>query len=222
MFAFNPSVIHGTFPKTHHCYFWIIPFSWAPNLFLQMPSVYPHVEVPWKVKVAQSCQTLFDPTEFSVHGILQARILERAAFPVSRGSSQPRDRTQVSTFLGDSLPAKPQGKPKITGVGSLSPLLQGIIPTQESNRGLLHYKQIVYQLSYQGSPGNPNSASLNSTRPRRNSSRFSLTGLWTHLLTPASPGAQVRKRGGPALIPHSPLTGEFSPTSLYRAGSHLS
>ena len=38
-----------------------------------------------------------------------------------------------------------------TGVGSLS-LLQGIFPTQESNRGLLHCKQILYQLSYQGSP----------------------------------------------------------------------
>ena len=37
-----------------------------------------------------------------------------------------------------------------TGVGSLS-LLQGIFPTQESNWGLLHYRQILYQLSYQGS-----------------------------------------------------------------------
>ena len=38
-----------------------------------------------------------------------------------------------------------------TGVGSLS-LLQGIFPTQESNGGLPHYRQILYQLSYQGSP----------------------------------------------------------------------
>ena len=38
-----------------------------------------------------------------------------------------------------------------TGVGSLS-LLQGIFPTQESNRGLLQYRRILYQLSYQGSP----------------------------------------------------------------------
>ena len=37
-----------------------------------------------------------------------------------------------------------------TGVGSLS-LLQGIFPTQESNQGLLHSRQILYQLSYQGS-----------------------------------------------------------------------
>ena len=51
----------------------------------------------------------------------------------------------------DSLTAEPQGKPKNTGVGSLS-LLQGIFPTQESNWGLLCCRQILYQLSYQGSP----------------------------------------------------------------------
>ena len=39
-------------------------------------------------------------------------------------------------------------RPKNTGVGSLS-LLQGIVPTQELNRGFLHYRQILYQLSYQ-------------------------------------------------------------------------
>ena len=35
-----------------------------------------------------------------VHGILQARVLERVAFPFSRGSSQPRDQTQVSCIAG--------------------------------------------------------------------------------------------------------------------------
>ena len=48
------------------------------------------------VKVSQSCPTLCDPMNYTVHGILQARILQWAAFPFSRGSSQPRDRTQVS------------------------------------------------------------------------------------------------------------------------------
>ena len=51
----------------------------------------------------------------------------------------------------DSLPAEPPGKPKDTGVGSLS-LIQGIFPTQESNWTLLHCRQILHQLSYQGSP----------------------------------------------------------------------
>ena len=54
-----------------------------------------------KVLVAQSCPTLCDPMDChppgsSVHGILQARILEWVAMPFSRGSSQTRDRTWVS------------------------------------------------------------------------------------------------------------------------------
>ena len=49
-----------------------------------------------KVKVAQLCSTLCDPMDHTVHGILKARILEWVAFPFSRGSSQPRDGTQVS------------------------------------------------------------------------------------------------------------------------------
>ena len=101
-----------------------------------------------KVKVAQSCPTLCNPMDYTVHGILQARILEWVAFLFSRGSSQPRDWTQVSHW--DSLPAEPQGKPKNTGVGSLS-LLQWISWTQELNWGLLHCRQILYQLGYQGS-----------------------------------------------------------------------
>ena len=44
-----------------------------------------------EVKVAQSCLTLCDPMGYTVHRILQARILEWVAFPFSRGSSQPRD-----------------------------------------------------------------------------------------------------------------------------------
>ena len=64
---------------------------------------------------------------------------------------EPRDRTQVSCIAGGSLPAEPQRKPKNTGVGSLS-LLQQIFSTQESNRGLLCCRQILYQLSYEGSP----------------------------------------------------------------------
>ena len=52
------------------------------------------------VKVTQSCPTLFSPMEYRVHGILQVRILEWVAIPFSRGSSQPRDQTQVSHIAG--------------------------------------------------------------------------------------------------------------------------
>ena len=44
-----------------------------------------------KVKLAQLCPTRCDPMNYTVQGILQARILEWVAFPFSRGSSQPRD-----------------------------------------------------------------------------------------------------------------------------------
>ena len=54
----------------------------------------------WKVKVAQSCQTLCDPMDNTVHGVLSARLLEWVAFPSSRRSSQPRDRTKVSHIAG--------------------------------------------------------------------------------------------------------------------------
>ena len=53
-----------------------------------------------KVKVTQLCPIPCNPMDCIVHGILQARILEWVAVPFSRGSSQPRDRTQVSHIAG--------------------------------------------------------------------------------------------------------------------------
>ena len=65
---------------------------------------------------AQSCLTLFDPMDCSlpgssVHGIFQARTLEWVAISSSRGSSQPRDRTQVSCIADGLFTAEPLGKP---------------------------------------------------------------------------------------------------------------
>ena len=58
--------------------------------------LYEFLYIILKVKVAQLCLTLCDPMDYTVHGILQARILEWVAIPFFWGSSQPRDRTQVS------------------------------------------------------------------------------------------------------------------------------
>ena len=63
----------------------------------------------------------------------------------------PGIKPRSPAFQADSLPAEPQKKPKDTGVGNLS-LLWGILLTEELNQGLLHCRQILYQLSYQGSP----------------------------------------------------------------------
>ena len=63
----------------------------------------PHTEILYLeryVKVAQSCPTLCDPMDYTVHGILQARTLEWVAFSFSRGSFQPRVSTRVSYIAG--------------------------------------------------------------------------------------------------------------------------
>ena len=73
---------------------------------LSLCNLYLLMNISKKVsEVSQSCPTLCDPVVcslpgFSVHGILQARILEWVAISFSRGSSRPRDRTQVS-HIGD-------------------------------------------------------------------------------------------------------------------------
>ena len=103
-----------------------------------------------KVKVAQSCLTLCDPMDYTVHGILQARILEWVAFPFSRGSSQPRDWTQVSSTAGRFFTS--WATREAQGYWSGYPFPS---PADLSNpgieQGLLHCRQILYQLSNQGS-----------------------------------------------------------------------
>ena len=76
--------------------FWLLPLEIPSSLCLIFTATL------WgrEVKVAQSCPILCNSMGYTVHGILQARILEWVAFPFSRGSSQPRDRTQVSRIAG--------------------------------------------------------------------------------------------------------------------------
>ena len=71
---------------------------------------------------------------------------EVVRFPFSRGSSQPRDWTQVSCIAGRFFTSWAPREAQGCGVGSLS-LLQWIFPTQELNWGLLHCRRILYQLS---------------------------------------------------------------------------
>ena len=106
-----------------------------------------------KVKVTQLCLNLCDPMDCTIRGILQTRILEWVAIPFHSPGDLPNPgiEPRFPALQADSLPAEPPGKPKNTGVGSLS-LLQRIFSTQESNWGLLHCRQILYQLSYQVSP----------------------------------------------------------------------
>ena len=69
------------------------------------------------VKVVQLCLTLCNPMDCSqpgsfVHGVLQVRILEWVVISFSKGSSQPRDQTQVSHTAGRFLLFELPGKPK--------------------------------------------------------------------------------------------------------------
>ena len=73
-----------------------------------------------EVLVTKSYPTLRNPVDCSlpgssVHGILQARLLEWVAIPFSRGSSQPRDQTTVPALQADSLLSEPPGKPQQSG-----------------------------------------------------------------------------------------------------------
>ena len=110
-----------------------------------------------RVKSLQSCLTLCDPFDYS-----------RPQTPPSMGFSRqecwsgllcppPGDLPNSGidprspALQVYSLPSEPSGKPKNTEMGRLY-LLQRIFPTQESNQGLLHYRQILYQLRYQRRP----------------------------------------------------------------------
>ena len=64
----------------------------------------------WKVKVAQSCLTLCEPVDYTVHGILQASILEWVVYSFSRESSQPKLEPRSPALQADSLPAELHGK----------------------------------------------------------------------------------------------------------------
>ena len=82
-------------------------FAYEPNVFIVMSykETLPLKLIMKRNEVTQSCPTLCNPMDCSppgssVHGIFQARVLEWGAIAFSRGSSQPRDQTQVSCIIG--------------------------------------------------------------------------------------------------------------------------
>ena len=72
-------------------------------------------------------------------------------FPSPGDLPNPGIEPNSPSLQADSILAEPQKKPKNTGAGSLSFLPWSFL-TRESNQGLLHYRWILYQLKYQGSP----------------------------------------------------------------------
>ena len=105
--------------------------------------------------VTQSCLTLCDamdcsPLGSSVRGNSPGKNPGMGCHALLQGIFLPRDQARVA-LQADSLLSEPPGKPKNTGVDNFF-LLQGIFPTQGSSPGLLHCRQILCKLSYQGSP----------------------------------------------------------------------
>ena len=82
--------------------------SGFPNCILSISSLYFHLQIESslkvKVKFTRLCLTLRDPMDYTVHGILQARILECIAYPFSSGYSWPRNWTWSPALQADSLP----------------------------------------------------------------------------------------------------------------------
>ena len=110
--------------------------------------------------VAQLWPTLWDPMDCSqpsssVHGVLQAIMLEWVAMPSSRESSQPRDWTEVSCIAGGVVTIwATRESPRILEWVAL-PFSRGIFPTQGLNQGLLHCRWILYQLTCPEAPLSP-------------------------------------------------------------------
>ena len=75
-------------------------FKWEYLSFSPLPLTSLFSAICSEVKVIQSFLTLCNPMGYTVHGVLQARILDWVAFPFSRGFSQPRDQIQVSHIAG--------------------------------------------------------------------------------------------------------------------------
>ena len=94
--------------------------------------------------------TYLSPQGSSVLGTFQARILEWVAISSSWDLPDPGTEPRSSALQVGSLPSEPPRNPKNTRAGSLT-LLQGIFLTEESNQGPLHCRQILSQLSYEGS-----------------------------------------------------------------------
>ena len=134
---------------------------------------------------------------------------------MQRGSKEPGPplcESESGSVLSDSLWPhglySPWGSPgQNTGVGSLS-LLQEVFPSQGSNPGLLYCRQILYQLSYKGSPPFPFPEALPNPEIELRSPALQADSL------PAKPPGQPKSPGGGSL----PLLQRIFPTQESNQG----
>ena len=101
----------------------------------------------WKWKSLSRVQLFATPWTTQSMEFSRPEYWSGEPFPSPGDLPNPGIKPRSPALQADSLPAEPPGKPKNTGVGSLS-LLQQLFLTQESNPGLLYCRRILYQLSY--------------------------------------------------------------------------
>ena len=118
------------------------------HTWIQYKCTYVTAFVYMSKEKCESCSVVSDSL---LPGILQAGILEWVAIPFPRGSSQPRDRTQVSCIADEFFTSWATREAQEYWNGFLS-LLQRIFLTQDLKQSLLYCRQILHHLSYQGSP----------------------------------------------------------------------
>ena len=120
----------------------------------------------WKWKGKSLSCVWFSVTPWTMQSVEFSRSEYWSGQPFPSPGDLPNPGTEPrSPLQEDSLPAGSQGKPKNTGVGSLS-LLQGVFPSQELNPGLLHCRWILYQLSHKGSHGQDKNKPKSKFAPR--------------------------------------------------------
>ena len=120
----------------------------ASSLPLVLPRKFPYIHngILYKVKVAQSCLTLCDPMDYTVHWVLKARILEWVAFPPPGDLPNSGIKPSFPALQVDSYQLSHKGSSRILEwIAIPSPV---DLPTQETDWGLLHWRWILYQLSY--------------------------------------------------------------------------
>ena len=124
--------------------------------FLRICAFLPGCPMCWHIVTCESESRSVVSSSLQPHGLYSSWNSEGQntgvgkLFPPPGDLPNPGVKARSPALQADSLSAEPHRKPKHTGVGSLSHL-QGMFPTQESNRNLLHCRRILHQLSYQGS-----------------------------------------------------------------------
>ena len=138
----------GSVPS-HYCIAFLLTL-FLPIFLLCAISIYP------LCLITQLYPTLCNPMDCSppgssVHGDSQSKNTGGLPCPSPEDLPNPGIESRSPALQADSLPSEPPRKPMNTEFVSLF-LLQGIFPNQEWNQGLLNGRQILYLLSYQGSP----------------------------------------------------------------------